>query len=75
MSAKTKIRLSNAPGTIDCGYDGEVGVILDNIGNTPYEIKTGDRLCQLLIKPCPMIVWKDVKVKKDRDGGFGSTGR
>ena len=75
MSAKTKIRLSNAPGTIDCGYDGEVGVILDNIGNTPYEIKTGDRLCQLLIKPCPMIIWKDVKVKKDRDGGFGSTGR
>lgn len=75
MSAKTKIRLSNAPGTIDPGYDGEVGVILDNIGNTPYEIKTGDRVCQLLIKPCPMIIWKDVKVKQDRNGGFGSTGK
>lgn len=75
MSAKTKIRLSNAPGTIDCGYDGEVGVILDNIGNTPYEIKTGDRVCQLLIKPCPKIIWEDIKVKENRKGGFGSTGK
>ena len=75
MSAKTKIRLSNAPGTIDCGYDGEVGVILDNIGDIPYEIKKGDRVCQLLIKPCPKIVWVDVEVEEDRKGGFGSTGK
>lgn len=75
MSAKTKIRLSNAPGTIDCGYDGEVGVILDNIGDTPYEVKKGDRICQLLIKPCPKIIWEDVEVEEDRKGGFGSTGK
>ena len=75
MSAKTKIRLSNAPGTIDCGYDGEVGVILDNIGDILYEIKKGDRVCQLLIKPCPKIVWVDVEVEEDRKGGFGSTGK
>lgn len=75
MSLKTKIRLSNAPGTIDCNYSGEVGVILDNIGNSPYNIKKGDRICQLLIKPCPMIVWEETVVEDNRTGGFGSTGR
>ncbi|MED1948980.1 dUTP diphosphatase [Brevibacillus centrosporus] len=31
ISAKTKLRLSNAPGTIDAGYRGEVCVLVDNI--------------------------------------------
>ncbi|MGE5705003.1 MAG: dUTP diphosphatase [Clostridia bacterium] len=31
ISAKTKLRLSNAPGTIDSGYRGEVCVLVDNI--------------------------------------------
>lgn len=33
ISAKTKLRLSNAPGTIDAGYRGEVCVLIDNIRN------------------------------------------
>jgi len=31
ISAKTKLRLSNTPGTIDAGYRGEVCVLVDNI--------------------------------------------
>lgn len=31
ISAKTKLRLSNAPGTVDAGYRGEVCVLIDNI--------------------------------------------
>jgi len=31
ISAKTKLRLSNAPGTIDSGYRGEVCVLVDNL--------------------------------------------
>ncbi|NGQ97329.1 dUTP diphosphatase [Brevibacillus sp. SYP-B805] len=31
ISAKTKLRVSNAPGTIDAGYRGEVCILLDNI--------------------------------------------
>jgi dUTP pyrophosphatase len=31
ISLKTKLRIANAPATIDSGYRGEVGVIVDNI--------------------------------------------
>ena len=31
LSAKTKLRVSNSPGTIDSDYRGEVCIILDNI--------------------------------------------
>ncbi|MGZ0053297.1 dUTP diphosphatase [Brevibacillus gelatini] len=31
IGAKTKLRLSNAPGTVDAGYRGEVCVLMDNI--------------------------------------------
>jgi len=46
MSAKTKIRVSNSPGTIDADYRGEVKIILDNIGVVPYTVKVGDRIAQ-----------------------------
>lgn len=31
LSAKTKLRVANAPGTIDSGYRDEIGIILENI--------------------------------------------
>ena len=31
ISSKTKLRVSNAPGTVDAGYRGEVAVLVDNI--------------------------------------------
>lgn len=42
VSAKTTIRVANAPGTIDSGYRGEVGVIVDNVANMVYEYEDGD---------------------------------
>lgn len=31
LSAKTKLRVANAPGTIDAGYRDEIGVIIENV--------------------------------------------
>jgi dUTP pyrophosphatase len=31
VSAKTKLRVANAPGTIDAGYRDEIGVIIENV--------------------------------------------
>lgn len=79
LSAKTGIRVANAPGTIDSAYRGEIGIILHNTSTTPYEIKTGDKIAQLVISPVPMIKWKEVAtISDDTDrstGGFGSSGR
>ena len=38
VSAKTKLRVANSPGTIDAGFRGEVGVIVDNVAHPQYEI-------------------------------------
>jgi len=35
ISAKTKLRISNAPGTVDAGYRGEVCVLVNNISTVP----------------------------------------
>ena len=76
MSAKTKIRVANAPGTIDSSFRGEVGIILENIGNEDYEVKKGDKIAQMLIAETPMMKFKEVEELSSTErgnGGFGST--
>lgn len=79
MSAKTNIRVANAPGTIDAGYRNEVGIILHNTGTTAYEINIGDRIAQFVIEVSPMIKFVSVddinSIEGNRGGGFGSTGK
>lgn len=79
MSAKTGIRVANAPGTIDTGYRDEVGIILHNTGNEIYTINAGDRIAQFVIEPAPMIKFKKVdsveEIGQNRGGGFGHSGK
>lgn len=79
LSVKTKLRIPNAPGTIDTEYRGEIGVPICNTGDVPYVIEKGMKVAQMLIAPTPMIKWDEVATVEELgttsrgDGGFGST--
>ena len=79
IALKHGISLVNAPGLIDSGYRGEIGVLLLN--NDPAEIfrvEPGDRIAQLLVIPFGEVEPAEVEelTESERgDGGFGSTGR
>lgn len=77
LALKKGITCLNSPGTIDADYRGEVGVILANLSNEPFEINTGDRIAQMVITRHETAEWQltDSLSESDRgEGGFGSTG-
>lgn len=79
-SVKTTLRISNTPGTIDCGYCNEIGIICDNIGDKDLEFKAGDRIAQGVLAICPKGIFNQVEdimkvAGANRQGGFGSTGK
>lgn len=78
IGAKTGLRLSNSMGVIDSSYRGPLGVLYDNISDSPYTINAGDRIAQLFIFPSYHFEAKVVDNLEDSErgeGGFGSTGK
>lgn len=80
LSAKSKLRIANSPGTIDSDYLGEIGIIIDNISDTYHHlIKKGERIAQLVLKKVEQIEWEEVEefseMTERNTGGFGSTGK
>jgi dUTP pyrophosphatase len=72
------ITVLNTPGTIDADYRGEVKVILINLSDVPFEIKTGDRIAQIVFKRTQRVSWEEVPCLPETErgsGGFGSTGK
>lgn len=59
-------------GTIDVDYRGEVGVILTNLSNIPFEIYKGSRIAQIVCGVSYRSPSINIKQNK-RNGGFGST--
>jgi len=77
LALKKGISVLNSPGTIDADYRGEIGVILINLSDSDFEIKSGDRIAQMVIARHETISWKVVDKLDDSlrgDKGFGSTG-
>jgi dUTP pyrophosphatase len=76
MSAKTKFRVANAPGTIDSNYTGEVKIIAENIGHRAIFIEKGDRIAQGVICPVyeAVFVEQDLEDTNRGNNGFGSSG-
>ena len=64
-------------GTIDSAYRGDVGIIITNTSNTPFEVKAGMRLAQFTIKPVYKIQLIEVETLTNTEratAGFGSSG-
>jgi dUTP pyrophosphatase len=77
LALKNGITCLNTPGTIDSDYRGEVKVILANLGDEDFQIKTGDRIAQIVVAPvtqAAMVEVDDLDKTERGAGGFGSTG-
>lgn len=77
LALRHGISIVNTPGTIDADYRGEIGVILINLGQEPFTVDTGERICQIVIKEYVPVAWHQVEELDDTargDGGFGHTG-
>lgn len=77
LALKHSITMPNAPGTIDPGYRGELGVILHNLGVEPFAIHQGDRIAQIIIARYEAVEWEESELQDSTrgQGGFGSSGR
>lgn len=77
LALKKGITCLNTPGTIDADYRGEIGVILVNLSDVPFEVTHGERIAQLVIAKHERAIWQEVEELSSSDrgtGGFGSTG-
>lgn len=74
---KRGLIVTNTPGTVDSGYEGEICVIISNISSLPQTVELNERIAQLV--PVPVLLPKLVEGKviggdSRGDGGFNSTG-
>jgi dUTP pyrophosphatase len=49
LALKHGVGMVNTPGTIDSDYRGEIGLVLINWGKSPFVIKRGDRIAQMVV--------------------------
>jgi len=78
LALRHGIVVANGVGTIDSDYTGEIGVIIANISDVPYEISPGERIAQLVFCPVARAVFdeaSELPLTKRDSGGFGHTGK
>jgi dUTP pyrophosphatase len=79
LALRHGVGLVNAPGVVDAGYRGEIGVILVNHDPAePVTIARGDRIAQLVVQRVEHVRLAEVAELPGShrgSGGFGSTGR
>ncbi len=79
LALKHSITVLNAPGTIDSGYRGEIGVVLINHGKQDFVVETGERIAQMVIARYERVTVCEAEyIDSDTQrgtGGYGSSGR
>ena len=77
LALKHGVTVLNAPGTIDAGYRGEVGVILVNLGAEPFTVEKGMKVAQVVVAPvvrAGIVEVAETDTTERGADGFGSTG-
>src|SRR6201996_6176275 len=77
LALKHGIGIVNSPGTVDADYRGEIGVLLINFSEEIFEVKTGDRIAQMVISKHEKVEWEQVEILNETtrgSGGYGHTG-
>lgn len=78
LAVKNSVFVLNAPGLIDNGYRGEIGVVLHNASSEAFVVNKHDRIAQILFQTASdFIIRTSFEVMDDTDRGskgFGSTG-
>lgn len=77
LAAKNGVMVLNSPGTIDSDYRGEICVILMNLGRSPFTVKSGDRIAQMVFARTERVSLSEqdaLPPTKRGGGGLGSTG-
>jgi dUTP pyrophosphatase len=78
LASKHGVTVLNAPGTVDADYRGEIGVLLINHGDAPFQIRRGERIAQMVIATvvrAEPVSAASLSMTDRGSGGFGSTGR
>ncbi len=78
LAARHGVTVLNSPGTVDADYRGEINVLLINHGDTPFSIRRGERIAQMVIAPvaqAQLIPAEQLSTTVRGNDGFGSTGR
>lgn len=77
LAIRLGIGMVNSPGTIDCDYRGEIGIIVINFSESVVKLSKGERVAQLVVCPVARVTWNPVQDLDETTrggGGFGSTG-
>ena len=77
LALRHAVTVLNAPGTIDAGYRGEVGVLLVNHGRRVFRVQQGMKVAQLVVTPVAEVEVVEAKTLPETsrgERGFGSTG-
>jgi dUTP pyrophosphatase len=82
LAWKQGIVILNSPGTIDCGYQGELMAIVLNTSSTPVYIQNGQKIAQIVVELIPMMGdYHEIPLEEvpqystsRGEGGMGSTG-
>jgi len=69
--------IATTAGVIDAGYRGEILILMTNLGDAPLEIKSGEKIAQMIPVPVLTSPVETVETLEDSaraEKGFGSSG-